>query len=504
MPRNRTSRRRQITKAPAVIKASPYIKRKIPIYEILNDDALTIIENNADTILAEVGIILENCTHAIDLLTKAGAKAEGDLVKFPKGMLREIIQKTAPSEFVQYARNQEKNVVIGGNNTVLVPVGGPPFVQSLKEGRRYAQISDFENFVKLAYMSDNVHHSGGNIVEPMDLKVSFRHLNMVYSHIKYSDKAIMGSFSAPSRAQDSMNMAKIVWGEEFFDNNCVLIGIMNSNSPLRWDIAMLDSARVYAENNQASIITPFIISGAMGPVTAASVAAQSLAEAMVAMAYTQLVRPGAPVVYGSFATSMSMQNGGPTFGTPEAAHAMNISAALSRRLGVPFRSGGGFTTSKIPDAQAGYEAANTLQQTILSGVNFSMQAIGWLEGGLAAGYEKFIMDADQAGMARVFAEGVDMSENGQAMEAYKQVNPGDHFLGCAHTEKNFKTAFYQSDIADNNSYEQWKDEGSLDMAKRAEAKYQKMLKEYEAPPIDVAIDEALLDYIKKRVTELED
>ena len=485
-------------------KAPSYIKRKIPYYEILNEEELQIIENNSETILEEIGIVFGEDPEALAIFKAAGADIDGERVRFPRGMCREIIQKTAQKEFVQHARNPERSVVIGGDNMVLVPAYGPPFVHNLDEGRRYANIEDFRNFVKLAYMSDNLHHSGGTICEPVDLPVNKRHFDMVYSHIKYSDKPFMGSVTHPLRAQDSVDMAKIVFGDEFVDQNCVMINLINANSPMTFDATMLGALKVYARNNQATIVTPFIIAGAMSPVSAAGVAAQSFAEGLAGMTLVQLLRPGAPMVYGNFVSSMSMQSGAPTFGTPEAAQMMNIGGALARRLGVPFRSGGGFTASKLPDAQAAYEAANTLQATLNAGVNFALHTAGWLEGGLAMGYEKFIMDADQAGMVRVAAQGVDMSENGQAMDALREVGPGAHFLGCEHTQKNFKTAFYSSEIADNNSYEQWLEDGSTDAATRANAKYKKMLAEYELPALDPAIDEALLAFMAERKASFPD
>jgi trimethylamine--corrinoid protein Co-methyltransferase len=261
---------------------------------------------------------------------------------------------------------------------------------------------------------------------------------------------------------------------------------------------MLGAAKVYARNNQACLITPFILAGAMSPVTVAGATAQTLAEAMAGMAFVQLVNPGTPVVLGSFASSISMQSGAPTFGTPEPALVLYSMAALARRLGVPFRSGGGLCASKIADAQAAYESANTLLPTCLAGVNFVLHTAGWLEGGLAMGYEKFVMDVDQAGMMHTLLEGVDLSESGQALDAIREVGPGKHFLGCAHTQANFETAFYRSPIADNNSFEQWESEGRQDLAQRSNAQWKKMLAEYEAPPIDPAVDEALLDYIARR------
>jgi trimethylamine--corrinoid protein Co-methyltransferase len=376
-------------------------------------------------------------------------------------------------------------------------------VRNLDEGRRYARIEDFRNFVKLAYMANSLHHSGGTICEPVDLPVNKRHLDMLYSHIKYSDKAFMGSVTAPERAADSVEMAKIAMGDRYIDPltgkpNTALVSLINVNSPMTYDATMLGALKVYARANQGCLVTPFILAGAMAPVTVAGTATQTLAEALAGMALVQLLNPGAPVIFGSFASSMSMQSGAPTFGTPEPALVLYVMAALARRLGVPFRSGGGLCASKVADAQAAYESAQTMLPTVLAGVNFVLHTAGWLEGGLAMGYEKFMMDVDQAGMFHTMLAGVDVSENGQAMDAINEVGPGKHFLGCAHTQANFETAFYRSPLADNNSFEQWDAEGALDMAQRANRQYKKLLEEYVEPPLDPAVDEALLDFMARR------
>jgi trimethylamine--corrinoid protein Co-methyltransferase len=334
--------------------------------------------------------------------------------------------------------------------------------------------------------------------------VNKRHFDMVYSHIKYSDKPFMGSVTAAERAQDTVDMAKIVFGDEFVEQNTVITSLINANSPMTFDATMLGAATVYAEHNQATMISPFLIAGAMSPVAVVGTVTQILAEALAGMAYVQLVRPGAPVIFGTFAAAVSMQTGAPTFGTPEPSMIVYAAAALARRLGVPFRSGGGLCGSKIPDAQAAYEATNTLITSALAGVNFMLHTAGWLEGGLAMGYEKFILDADQANMIAILLGGVDLSENGQAMDALREVGPGSHFLGAAHTQANFETAFYRSPIADNNSFEQWEEEGSLDAAQRANGIWKKMLNEYEAPALDPAIDEALLAFMAQRKSEFAD
>jgi len=493
-------RRRSSVEVKKVLKAPAYIKRKIPVHDPLSDADLCILENNADTILEEIGMVFGEDLECADIMVAAGGIRDAKdphRVRFPRGMCREIIQASAPKQFTQHARNPERSVEIGGDNIVLSPAYGPPFVRNLDEGRRYANIQDFRNFVKLAYMSDHLHHSGGTICEPVDLPVNKRHLDMVYSHIKYSDKPFMGSVTLGERAQDSVNMAKIVFGEEFMKENCVLLSLCNTVSPLSTDPAITGSVKVYARANQGMIITTFIVGGAMAPVSVAGVAAQSLAEVLAMMALTQLIKPGCPVVYGTFVTSMSMKSGAPTFGTAEAAQAMCISGALARRLGVPFRSGGGFTSSKIPDAQAGYEAANTLHATLDAGVNISLHVAGWLEGGLTMGYEKFVMDADQAGVLATAARGIDMSENGQAMDAIREVGPQSHFLACKHTEKNYREAFYMAELSDSQSFEQWKENGSQDMEVAANIKYKKMLADFELPPLDPEIDQRLLDYMKK-------
>ena len=483
---------------------APFIERKIPYYELLGEEALQTIEHNADTVLEEIGIDFKEFPEALDLLKAAGADVQGERVHFPRGMCREIIQASAPREFTQYARNPERNVVIGGDRTVLVPAYGSPFVRDIDRGRRYATLEDFENFVKLAYMSPAIHHSGGTVCEPVNVPVNKRHFDMIYSHLRYSDKPFMGSVTHPERAQDTVNMAKIVFGDDFVEQNTVVTSLINANSPMTYDATMLGAATVYARHNQATVISPFLLAGAMSPVTVAGTVTQILAEALAGMAYIQLVRPGAPVVFGTFAAAVSMQSGAPTFGTPEPSLILYAAAALARRLGVPFRSGGGLCAAKIPDAQAAYESANTLQTAALAGVNFMLHAAGWLEGGLVMGYEKFIMDADQCGMIAAMLRGVDMSEDGLAMAAMREVGPGSHFLGSAHTRSHFEHAFYRSTIADNNSFEQWEQDGSMDAAQRANGIWKKMLRNYEPPAIDPAVDEALYEYVSKRKSEFPD
>ncbi|HBD22802.1 MAG TPA: trimethylamine methyltransferase [Oceanospirillaceae bacterium] len=493
---------RQQSRANQTPTAPAYITRKLQPFTVLDDASLAQIEANADTILAEGGIEFRDDPEALEIFRQAGATVEGQLVKFPRGMCREIIQQNAPAEYTQHARNPERSVQIGGNNTVFAPGYGCPFVRDLDGGRRYATLEDFQNFVKLGYMSPYMHHSGGTVCEPVDVPVEIRHLDMLYSHIKYSDKAFMGSVTAPERAQDTVDIAKIVFGAEFVEKNTVVTSLINANSPMTYDDTMLGAAKIYARNNQACIIAPFILAGAMSPVTSAGTLAQILAEVLAGISFVQLYAPGAPCIFGTFASSISMQSGAPTFGTPEPSLVTYGAAQLARRLGVPFRSGGSLPGSKIPDAQAAYESANTLNSTVMAGVNFVLHSAGWMEGGLVMDYEKYMMDLDQLGMMHTLTQGIDMSTNGQAMDAIKEVGPGNHFLGCAHTQANFQTAFYMSNLTDNNSFEQWEEDGSLDMRQRANTLWKKQLAAYEAPELDPTIDNALQEFITKRKAEL--
>ncbi len=495
---------RQAARMHAVVETVPFVTRTLAPVEVLSEEGLSLMEENADTILERVGIDFRDAPDALDLLRGAGAEVDGERVRFPRGLARQLVQTTAPREFTQVARNREHSVVFGGRNTIFAPAYGSPFVLDLDGGRRYGTIEDFRNFVKLAYSSPWIHHSGGTVCEPVDLPVNKRHYDMVAAHLTLTDKPFMGSVTHPQRARDTVEMARIVFGADFLEQNTAIFSLINANSPLVWDATMLGAARAYAEANQAVMMTPFILAGAMSPATVAGTCAQTLAESLAGMAYCQLVRPGAPVVLGSFASSMSMQSGAPTFGTPEPALVLYVMASLARRLGVPFRSGGALTASKIPDAQAAYESTNTMQPTILGGVNFVLHSAGWLEGGLAMGYEKFVLDADQLGMWHSFCKGVDLSDNGQALDAFLTNEPGTHFLGHPHTLSNFESAFYRSPVADNSSFEQWELEGSNDAAQRANGLWKRALAEYERPPLDTAIEEELSEWIQRQKASFPD
>jgi len=481
----------------------PYIRRKIATFDILDDEAMEIIEANADTVLEEIGVEFRDDAEALAMLKDAGADVQGERVHFPVGLCRELM-KTAPGSFTQHARNPERSVEIGGNNTVFAPVYGPPFVRDLDGERRYATMEDFRNFVKMAYMAPAMHHSGGTVCEPVDVAVNKRHLDMVHAHMTLSDKPYMGSVTAPERAADTVEMSKILFGDAFVDDNCVVTSLININSPLVMDDTMLGALKVYARAGQATIVSPFIVGGAMSPVTVAGTLTQVLAEAQAAIAFSQLCKPGAPVIMGTFATSISMQSGAPAFGTPEPAQVLFGAAQFARKFGLPFRSGGSLTGSKLPDAQAAYESANTLFPAMLGGVNFMLHAAGWLEGGLVSSYEKFVMDCDQLAAQQKMAAGVDVTEHGQAMDAIRQVGPGSHYLGCDHTQANFKTAFFRSTVADNNSFEQWEIEGAKSAPERANQTARKWIAEHVAPELDPARAEALDAYVARKKESMPD
>jgi trimethylamine---corrinoid protein Co-methyltransferase len=479
------------------IEAARFIERNIPDLEILNEEALQVIEWNAETVLEEIGVNFVDNPAALDLWRQAGADVRGERVHIPRGLARRLCA-TAPGRFTQAARNPERSVEIGGRSLVLAPVYGPPFVRDLQGGRRYATIADFQNFVKLGYMSKWLHHSGGTVCEPTDVPVNKRHLDMLLAHMTLSDKPYMGSVTEPVRAEDSVKMSEILFGAEFVRDNCVMTSLININSPLTFDATMMGALEVYARAGQACIVSPFIVGGAMAPVTVAGTLTQVLAEVLAGVAYSQLVRPGAPVIMGAFVTSIDMNSGAPTFGTPEASLITYGAGQLARRLGLPYRSGGSFCGSKLPDAQAGYETANSLNMALLAGVNFMLHACGWLEGGLVASFEKFVLDADQLGALHQLARGVAVDENAQAMDAIREVGPGGHYLGCAHTQANFKQAFWRSEVLDYKPFETWEDEGGRDSAQLAAVRAEKQLRDYQAPALDPGVAEALREFVDRR------
>jgi trimethylamine--corrinoid protein Co-methyltransferase len=481
----------------------PYIVRNIPTYDVLSEDNLLRIEAAADRILAETGIDFRDDPASLDLWRKAGAQVDGIRVRFEPGMLREVL-RTAPASFTQHARNPERSVQIGGRSVVFAPAYGSPFVMDIDRGRRFGTLEDFRNFIRLAQSSPNFHHSGGTICEPTDVPVNKRHLDMVMAHLTLSDRPFMGSVTAEERAEDSIDMARIVFGADFVDRNCVILGNVNVNSPLLWDGTMTTSLRAYARANQAAVIVPFILGGAMGPVTTAGALAQSLAETMAGCALTQLERPGAPVIFGNFLSSMSLRSGSPTFGTPEPAIGSMVIGQLARRLNLPLRCSGNFTTSKLPDAQAMMEGTMSMLAAIHCGANFILHSAGFLDGLLSMSYEKFMLDADLCGSLHSYLDGIQMGDDELAVDAFAEVGPGNHFFGCAHTLRHYETAFWDSSLSDNEPYEKWEAAGSEDAAQRANRAWKRALAEAEDPPLDIALREGLEDFVAKRKATMPD
>lgn len=481
----------------------PYIIRNVPTYDVLSEENLIRIERAADRILAETGIEFRDDPQALEHWKRAGAEVSGVLVKFPPGMLREVLA-SAPAEFVQHARNPAKSVVIGGKSVVFAPAYGSPFVMDLDRGRRFGTLEDFRNFIKLAQASPNFHHSGGTICEPTDIAVNKRHLDMVLAHLTLSDRPFMGSVTAEERAEDSIDMARIVFGRDFVDGNCVILGNVNVNSPLVWDGTMTRSLRAYARANQAAVVVPFILGGAMGPVTNAGAIAQSLAETMAGCALTQLERKGAPVIFGNFLSSMSLRSGSPTFGTPEPAIGSMVIGQLCRRLNLPLRCSGNFTTSKLPDAQAMMEGTMSMLAAVQCGANFILHSAGFLDGLLSMSYEKFMLDADLCGALHSYLDGVKVDDDQLAVDAFAEVGPGNHFFGCSHTMQHYETAFWDSELSDNEPFEKWEAAGSEDAATRANRAWKQRLAEYEAPPMEAGMREQLEDFVARKKAAMAD
>jgi trimethylamine--corrinoid protein Co-methyltransferase len=470
----------------------------------MDEESLVKLEAQVDWILQDVGIAFRDDPEALRIWKNAGAKIDGDIVRAPADWVRDLCAK-APQQFTQLARNPDRSVEIGGTNQVFAPVYGSPFVRDLEGGRRYGDIDSFEKLIKLSYMHPNLHHGGFVICEPCDVPVSKRHFDMLYAHMTLSDKPHLGAITEMSRAQDSIDMAEIVFGKDVMENNCVIMGNVNTNSPLLVDRVVTEAIRVYSGRGQGIIVVPFILSGAMGPVSTAASIAQAMAEAMIVCAFSQIVRAGAPFVLGNFLSSMSLKSGAPTFGMPEPVVSNYVVGQLARRAGLPLRCGGSLTASKIEDAQAAYESADSMHSTMLAGANYVLHAAGWLEGGLCTGFEKLIMDADRlGGYQKVLGEGLDTSDEAFARDAYSEVAPGGHFLGCSHTMRNYQTAFYTPLLSDSENVENWEDAGSMDMRRRAYEHWNEMLNQYQPPPIDVGILDALQSYVAKRKETIPD
>ena len=501
MGRRRDRRRgRDRSQAAAVQRAIQPI-HKLPLYDLLDGEGVALIHAKSMEILKDVGIAFYD-DEACAILRENGVTVDDEQVAyFDEDTLMHFVNMV-PAEFTQIARDPANNLHIGGRHMTFAPVYGPPFVWDMERGRREATLADFEKFVKLTYMTPYLHQSGGTVVEPTDEPSHTRHLDMLYAHIKYSNKAFMGSVTSAENAADSVKMAEMVFGAEAIRENPAMISLINISSPRRMDDRMLGALMVYARARQACILAPFILSGAMAPASIVGTLIQANAETLAALAFSQMVEPGAPMIYGTFQTTVHMQSGAPVLGAPESQHALLLSAQMARHYGLPFRSGGAFASSKIPDAQAAYESAMAMESTIQGNVNFVLHAAGWLEGGLTAGYEKFMLDVEMLGMMHKLAGGIELTEESMAMESLRTVEPGGHHLGTPHTMRNMRTAFYLAELFDYNSAEQWESEGKLDAIARANAKYKAQLNAYEAPPLDAGLDEQLQAFIAERKQEI--
>jgi trimethylamine--corrinoid protein Co-methyltransferase len=402
------------------------------------------------------------------------------------------------------ARNHDNDVHIGGNHMVFSSVYGPPFVRR-GDVRREATFDDYRNFAKLAQTFDAIDSVGGVVAEPNDTPLDSRHLDMLYATMTLTDKMYMGNVVSGVNARDTLAMSDILFGgREAIESKPVCISLINCNSPLRWDDRMLDAQFEYSAAAQPVVLTPFLLMGAMSPVTIPAALVQQIAEALTGIALSQLIRPGSPVIFGSFLSNIDMQSGSPQFGTPESAMGLLCTGQIARHFNLPFRTGGGLNSSQVPDAQAGYESLMTMLPTFLAGTNFVMHSAGWLEGGLVSSYEKYVIDVQVLEMLRKEFTPLEITDEDLAFEAHAEVGAGGHFLGAMHTMERFRTCFYRPWLSSSDNFERWSKKGAKDTATRAGEIAQTKLDEYEQPALDDAVREELEDYVLRRRAELGD
>lgn len=476
------------------------LENKLPPLELLAPEQLERIHEASLSILEEVGIEFRDPV-ALQQWREAGADVEDQRVRPDRALVTELI-KTIPGRVTLHARNPERSVEVGGRHAIFVPMTGAPYLRDLDDVRRGPTLEDLANFHKLAHMLPALHSSAHHIVEPMDHPVAHRHLRITYSSIKHSDKTFMGMTTSGKNAEDVMQMCRIVFGEEYMEEHAVVTGNINGNSPLVWDQVMLAALRVFSRHNQPVLCSPFIMAGANTPASVAPAVAQLNAEALAALAYTQIVRRGAPAIYGHYLSTVSMKSGAPMAGTPEISLMNALIGQLARYYGVPWRTSGNLGGAKTFDAQAGYESASTLMAVLASGANYIWHAAGWNEAGMHCSTAKFVVDAEQCAMGHRFAGGPGWDDFDEALAAVRDIGPGGHYLGHQHTLNHFESAFFAPELFDNNSIEQWQADGAREITQRALEYARKLLGEYEYPPLDPALAEALLDYIRRRETEI--
>ncbi|HSF93492.1 MAG TPA: trimethylamine methyltransferase family protein [Thermohalobaculum sp.] len=478
----------------------PGLTRGLPLVEPMTPEQVEKIDNASMDILEEVGVVFRDPVAIADW-TRAGADVRGDRVHLDRGMVRELIS-TIPSDITYHARDPQKNLALGGPHSIFVPMTGAPYLRDLDDKRRNPTLDDLAMFHKLAHMSPALHSSAHHIVEPMDHVVSHRHLRITYSSMKHSDKTFMGMTTSGKNAEDVLDMCAILFGADFIDSHPVVTGNCNGNSPLVWDETMLGAMRAFSRRNQPVLCSPFVLGGANTPASTAPAVAQLNAEALSALAYTQVIRKGAPAIYGHYLSTVSMQSGAPMAGTPEISLMNFMIGQMARFYGVPWRTSNTLGGAKTLDAQAGYESATTLMAVLMAGANYIWHSAGWNEAGMHCSVAKFVVDAEQCEMGYRMAEGIRWDDFDEALAAVRDIGPGGHYLGHPHTLENFQRAFFMPRLFDNNSFEQWVAEGSKDTTTRALERARQMLKDYEEPKLDQAKDEELRAYIARREREI--
>lgn len=503
--RRRGRRARRIDRTEVTQRFLPELHRGIPYLDLLMEEQEEIVHDATMDLLEGTGIEFRD-DEAIEMWRAAGGddvRIDGHRLQIDREFLLSLVA-TAPSEYTMVARDPGRTVSLGGRKSIFTPAYGAPFVLDLDGRRRSATMEDFDNFAKIAYQTPAMQMTGGVLVEPMDVPVPHRHLRMTYSLMKHSTKPFMGAVTTRERAEDSLAMAKILFGDEFVERNTVMTSLANGNSPLVWDASMLDAVKVYSGANQAILFTPFVLGGASTPASTIGSVVQINAEALAGIAFSQIVRRGAPAVYGQWLSTVSMKTGAPMAGTPEIDHMNLLIGQMARRYDVPWRCSGMCSASKLVDAQAGYEAARNMFGAVLAGANFILSTTGYLESALCQSYAKTGLDGEQAELFRVFAEGVRFDELDAAISAMGEVEPGGHYLGTSHTLANFERAFSMPELMDSDGYEQWLAAGGADANARGAAKVTQMLSDYEEPPLPSDTDAALRDFVERRVTEIPD
>ena len=491
---------RKATRQTRDITMLPALKRKLPLTEPMTPEQIEKIDAASMDILENVGVIFRDPIALADW-TRAGAKVVGDRVYLDRALVRDLIS-TIPETFTYHARNPANNLPFGADHAIFVPMTGAPFLRDLDDVRRNPTLDDLANFHKLSHMLPAMHSSAHHIVEPYDHPISQRHLRITYSSMKHSDKTFMGMTTSPKNAEDVLDMAAILFGADFIDTHPVVTGNCNGNSPLVWDETMLGAMRAFCRRNQPVLCSPFVLGGANTPASTAATVAQLNAEALSALAYTQIIRKGCPAIYGHYLSTVSMKSGAPMAGTPEISLMNFMIGQMARYYRVPWRTSNTLGGAKTFDAQAGYESAMTLNAVLMAGANYIWHSAGWNEAGMHCSMAKFIVDAEMCAMGYRMAQGIDWTDFDEALAAIPDVGPGGHYLGHPHTLEHFQKAFFMPEMFDNNSIEQWQAEGGIDITERALIRARAMLDEYEEPQLDQGINEALLDYIARRERDI--